>query len=218
MNIVKAINVVWHDNHLECGEREKSLGQQGCTIWLTGLPSSGKSTISFLLERELIKRGYITYVLDGDNIRHGLNKNLGFSKEDREENVRRVGEVAKLFADAGLIVVASLISPYQMQRNFVRNLHESVGLSFIEVFVDAPPNICECRDPKGLYKKARMGELKGFTGVDDPYEPPVYPEIVVKTAESPPNKCADKIITYLLDNGYLKSEYKYEANPPGILV
>lgn len=218
MNIVKAINVVWHENHLERGEREKNLGQQGCTIWFTGLPSSGKSTISFVLERELIKRGYVTYVLDGDNIRHGLNKNLGFSQKDREENVRRVGEVAKLFADAGIIVVASLISPYRVQRDFVRNLHVSAGLAFIEVFVDTPPEICECRDPKGLYKKARRGELKGFTGVDDPYEPPVHPEVVVKTVESPPNECADKIMSYLLDNGYLKSEYKCEANPPAMLV
>lgn len=203
MTIIKATNVVWHESHVERNVREKLLRQKGCTIWFTGLPSSGKSTTAFTLEHELIQRGFLSYVLDGDNIRHGLNKNLGFSEEDRMENIRRIGEVAKLFADAGLITMTSFISPYRRDRDHARRLHEEAGLTFIEVFVDAPAAICEERDPKGLYKKARDGEIKGFTGVDDPYEPPLNPELVVKTADKPPETLVKEILDYLYENELL---------------
>ncbi|NTW36663.1 MAG: adenylyl-sulfate kinase [Syntrophobacteraceae bacterium] len=207
MTTVKASNIVWHYTHVERSERERILNQKGCTIWFTGLPSSGKSTTAFTLEHELIKRGYPAYVLDGDNIRHGLNKNLGFSAEDREENIRRIGEVARLFADSGLIVMTSFISPYRKDRDSSRKLHEEADLGFIEVFVDTPVEICESRDPKGLYKKARSGELKGFTGVDDPYEAPVNPEILVDTFKCSPDECADQILDYLLSKGFTKAEH-----------
>lgn len=208
MTQIKATNITWHSTHVERREREEILKQRGCTIWLTGLPSSGKSTTAFTLEHELIKRGYAAFVLDGDNVRHGLNKNLGFSAEDREENIRRVGEVARLFADAGIIVTTSFISPYRGDRDKARKIHEEAGLCFIEVFVDTPVEICEKRDPKGLYQKARKGELRGFTGVDDPYEPPLEPELTLKTEEAGPEALTAQILDYLLDNGYLKGEVK----------
>jgi len=213
--LVKSTNIVWHSTHVERSERERILRQQGCTIWFTGLPSSGKSTTSFTLEHDLIKRGYLAYVLDGDNVRHGLNKNLGFSAEDREENVRRIGEVAKLFADSGVIVMTSFISPYLKDRELARKLHEESGLGFIEVFVDTPVEICEDRDPKGLYKKARKGERKGFTGVDDPYEAPANPEIVVNAFECSPEKCAAQILDYLFASGVIKTGAK-EGERSGI--
>ena len=203
MTTTKATNVVWHESHVERKEREKLLSQKGCTIWFTGLPSSGKSTTAFTLEHELIKRGFLAYVLDGDNIRHGLNKNLGFSAEDREENIRRIGEVAKLFADAGLITMTSFISPYRKDRDGARKLHEEAGLRFIEIFVDTPVEVCEQRDPKGLYQKAKRGEIKGFTGVDDPYEPPLNPELVIKTEESSPEVLVEGLLQYLISNGFL---------------
>jgi len=142
-------------------------------------------------------------VLDGDNVRHGLNKNLGFSAEDREENIRRIGEVAKLFADAGIITITSFISPYRNDRNRARTIHQDSGLTFIEIFIDTPVEICEERDPKGLYQKARRGEIKGFTGVDDPYEPPVNPELVLKTEDKSPEQIVDSIFEYLNKQGYL---------------
>ena len=145
----------------------------------------------------------MAYVLDGDNVRHGLNKNLAFSAEDREENIRRIGEVAKLFADAGIITITSFISPYRRDRNLARKIHTDAGLFFIEVFVDAPLEICEHRDPKGLYKKARMGEIKGFTGIDDPYEQPVHPDLVINTADTSPPEGAMKILGYLVEKGHL---------------
>jgi len=197
MTEIKATNVTWHESHVERQERERLLRQKGCTIWLTGLPSSGKSTAAFTLEHELLKRGRLAYVLDGDNIRHGLNKNLGFSAEDREENIRRIGEVAKLFADAGCITITSFISPYRKDRDQARSIHQAMGVKFFEVFIDAPVEVCEERDPKGLYKKARSGQLKGFTGVDDPYEPPLKPELVLNTAELSPAECAEKILALL---------------------
>jgi adenylylsulfate kinase len=206
MTVIKATNITWHSSHVDREKRENLLQQKGCTIWFTGLPSSGKSTAAFTLEHELMKRGYLAYVLDGDNIRHGLNKNLGFSAEDREENIRRIGEVAKLFADAGAITMTSFISPYRKDRDLARKLHNESGLSFIEVFVDTPVEVCEDRDPKGLYKKARRGELKGFTGVDDPYEPPLKPEMTVKPAENSPEEITAYLLTYLIDRGYLKNE------------
>ncbi|MFH1175921.1 MAG: adenylyl-sulfate kinase [Acidobacteriota bacterium] len=202
-----ATNVTWHESHVARADREQLLRQRGCTIWSTGLPSSGKSTTAFTVEHELTRRGYLAYVLDGDNIRHGLNKNLGFSAADREENIRRIGEVARLFADAGVITMTSFISPYRHDRDLARRLHTDSGLAFIEVFVDTPVEICEQRDPKGLYRKARLGELKGFTGVDDPYEAPLAPEITVRTAAAGPDLLARQILAYLLDGGFIASEF-----------
>lgn len=210
MRVTIAQNIVWHNTHVDRRDRERILRQQGCTIWFTGLPSAGKSTAAFTLEHGLIKRGYAAYVLDGDNIRHGLNSNLGFSLKDREENIRRIGEVAKLFADAGLLILTSFISPFRKDRELVRQLHKDAGLVFIEVYVDTPLEICESRDPKGLYKKARSGALKGVTGVDDPYEPPLTPEITLNTGVHSPEECAAQLLAFLLDNGHLKSEIKDE--------
>jgi len=199
----KATNVTWHSSHVEREMRENLLKQKGCTIWLTGLPSSGKSTTAFTLEHKLVQLGYLSYVLDGDNVRHGLNKNLGFSAEDRAENIRRISEVTKLFADAGVISITSFISPYRSDRDAARKLHETSNLTFIEVFIDTPVAICEERDPKGLYQKARKGEIKGFTGVDDPYESPLKPELTLKTEHVAPDKLADEIFEYLIERGYL---------------
>ena len=204
MTDIKATNIVWHYTHVERRDRERLLNQRGCTVWFTGLPSSGKSTTSFTLEHKLIQLGYLAYVLDGDNVRHGLNKNLGFSAEDREENIRRITEVARLFADAGVVVMTSFISPYRKDRDLARKLHEEAHLGFVEVFVGTPVGVCENRDPKGLYRKARRGELKGFTGVDDPYEPPLHPEIVVNTAECLPEECSEQVLAYLLAKGFVK--------------
>ncbi len=201
---VKATNVVWHFTQVSRTQRETLLNQRGGTIWLTGLPSSGKSTTAFALEHELIRRGFMAYVLDGDNIRHGLNKDLGFAAHDREENIRRVAEVAKLFADSGIIMITSFISPYRKERDFARQIHTQSGLDFTEVFIDTPVDVCEARDPKHLYAKARRGELKGFTGVDAPYEEPLDPEIVVKTAEHDPEAIALQMIYYLVKVGTLQ--------------
>jgi adenylylsulfate kinase len=176
-------NIVWHQGELTHADRCRRLKARGRTLWFTGLSGSGKSTIASALEAELVRRGVFAYRLDGDNIRHGLNVNLGFSPADREENIRRIGEVAKLFADAGVIAITSFISPYRADRAKVRALHEAAGLPFLEVFVNTPIEVCEARDPKGLYKKARAGEIRGFTGIDDPYEAPASPEIELMTAE-----------------------------------
>ncbi|MEE8170287.1 MAG: adenylyl-sulfate kinase [Phycisphaerae bacterium] len=203
MTEIKATNVVWHEGHVERSDRDGLLKQKGCTIWLTGLPSSGKSTLAFSVEHVLVQRGRLAYVLDGDNIRHGLNKNLGFSAQDRAENIRRIGEVSKLFADTGVITLASFVSPYRADRDGVRKLHEDAGLPFIEVFVDTPVNVCEQRDPKGLYKKARAGEIKGFTGVDDPYEPPAKPELVIQTGKDTPQEATVALVEYLHKRGLL---------------
>lgn len=172
-------NVTWQDGILDRERRWKALGQQGATIWFTGLPASGKSTVAGVVEERLIEAGRAAYRLDGDNLRHGICGDLGFSKEDREENVWRVGQVARLFADAGTIALVSLVSPYASDRERVRQLHERDGLAFVEVFVDTPATECARRDPKGLYAKARAGELNGLTGVDDPYERPVSAELVL---------------------------------------
>jgi adenylylsulfate kinase len=210
MTLLKATNITWHNTHVERKDREDLLKQQGCTLWFTGLPSSGKSTTAFSLEYELIKQGYLAYVLDGDNVRHGLNKNLGFSLEDREENIRRIAEVAKLFADSGVIAMASFISPYRKDRDLARRLHIETGLPFVEIFVDTPLEICEARDPKGLYQKARKGELKGFTGIDDPYEPPRKPELVLETERHLPDDLVSQIIAFLIEKRILTN------NPAGI--
>ena len=170
---------------------------------MTGLSASGKSTIASELERALVEMKLPAYRLDGDNIRHGLNANLGFSAEDRHENIRRIGEVAKLFADSGSIAITAFISPYREDRDAVRRMHEAAGLTFIEVFVDAPLAVCEERDPKGLYKKARAGELRGFTGVDDPYEPPSNPELVLRTREEALGECVERCMQALKAAGAL---------------
>lgn len=205
MSCPQSRNIVWHYTHVARKEREVLLNQQGCTIWFTGLPSSGKSTTAFALEHELIKRGYLAFVLDGDNVRHGLNKDLGFSARDREENIRRIGEVARLFADAGVILMTSFISPYCREREMARKIHDEAGLAFIEVFVDTPVETCEERDPKGLYKKARSGEIKGFTGVDDPYEPPSNPEVIIRTNEKEPHEIVNQLFDFLVNHGYVKN-------------
>ena len=200
---MRATNVVWHHNQVTRSDREELLGQRGGTIWLTGLPASGKSTTAFALEYALVKSGFTAFVLDGDNVRHGLNKDLAFSAKDREENIRRVAEVARLFAEAGLVAITSFISPYRKEREFVRRLHKDSGLHFSEVFIHTPVEVCEARDPKGQYARARRGELKGFTGVDDPYEPPLAPEMVVKTADHTPEEIVEQIISYLVSSGFL---------------
>jgi adenylylsulfate kinase len=203
MTEIRATNVVWHEGHVERPRRQRLLGQKGCTVWLTGLPSSGKSTIGFSLEHALIEQGRLSYVLDGDNIRHGLNKNLGFSAEDRAENIRRIGEVAKLFADAGAITVTSFISPYRADRDMVRKLHDDAGIPFVEVFVDTPIEVCEQRDPKGFYAKARSGQIKQFTGVSDPYEAPEKPEVVLKNGQAKLEESIATLLKYLGQRGLL---------------
>jgi adenylylsulfate kinase len=181
MTVQKATHITWHEGDVKREERQANLGQKGLTVWMTGLSASGKSTIAVALEKVLLARGRHAYRLDGDNIRFGLNRNLGFSAEDRAENIRRIGEVAKLFSDAGIITITSFISPYRQDRDQVRKLHDDAKLPFLEVYVDCPLDEAERRDPKGLYKKARAGEMKGFTGIDDPYEPPERPELVLRT-------------------------------------
>ena len=173
----KATNVHWHSGEVTREDRYKVLGHKGATLWFTGLSGSGKSTVAVALENALTARGKLCYRLDGDNIRLGINKNLGFSAEDRTENIRRIGEISKLFVDTGVIVLSSFISPYRADRDVVRALHEVDKMDFIEVHVDCALAEAEKRDPKGLYKKARAGEIKGFTGIDDPYEAPAKPEV-----------------------------------------
>ncbi len=196
-----ATNITWHEGTVTREERQRNLGQKGVTLWMTGLSASGKSTIAVALEQVLIQRGHHAYRLDGDNIRHGLNKNLGFSAEDRAENIRRIGEVAKLFADAGMITITSFISPYRADRDLVRKLHEDAGLPFLEVFVDCDIAVAEQRDPKGLYKKARAGEIKGFTGIDDPYEAPSNAELHLKTHELTVAESVEKLLDLLEREG-----------------
>ncbi len=191
----KATNIHFHAGQVTREGRAKSLGHKGCTVWMTGLSASGKSTIAVALEQRLLHRGFHAYRLDGDNIRMGLNKNLGFSAEDRAENIRRIGEVAKLFANAGVIAITAFISPYRADRNAVRALLEPG--EFIEIFVDTPLEVCEARDPKGLYKKARAGQLKGFTGIDDPYEAPEQPELVLDGGKKGIDELADEVLAFL---------------------
>ena len=195
----KASNVHWHEGEVTRKERNKLLGQKGATVWFTGLSGSGKSTVAVALEGALYEMGYLCYRLDGDNIRLGINKNLGFSAEDRTENIRRIGEISKLFVDTGVIVLSSFISPYRADRDVVRELHVTSGMEFIEVFVDVPLDVAESRDPKGLYKKARAGEIKGFTGIDDPYEAPVSPEIVLKSDEMSLEEEVEQVLDILYE-------------------
>ncbi len=194
-------NIVWHDHYVTKEERSKIKDQKPCILWFTGLSGSGKSTIANAVESRLVELRRHTYLLDGDNIRMGLNKGLGFSDEDRVENIRRIGEVSKLFVDAGTIVLTAFISPFQGDRDQVRALVEKD--EFIEVFVDTPLEICESRDPKGLYKKARAGEIPDFTGISSPYEAPENPEIHIETSKLGIEECTNVIIDYLLHNGFI---------------
>jgi adenylylsulfate kinase len=230
MSDVKATQITWHEGTVTAAERSKLLKQGGATLWFTGLSGSGKSTIAVALEQVLIQRGHAAYVLDGDNVRFGLNAGpkilietrgypeamakrfgLGFSAEDREENIRRIGEVAKLFADAGLFALTSFISPYRKDRDAVRAIHEknkTAAIPFIEVFIDAPIEICEQRDPKGLYKQARAalaaGKGMGFTGVDDPFEPPHHPELVIESGKKSVQEEVAQVLSYLEKRGLIR--------------
>ncbi|CAL9729318.1 adenylyl-sulfate kinase [Monosporozyma unispora] len=193
-----ATNITWHPN-LSYDERKELRKQAGCTIWLTGLSASGKSTIACALEQLLLQKGLAAYRLDGDNIRFGLNKDLGFSAEDRNENIRRISEVSKLFADSCTTSITSFISPYRADRDKARELHKEAGLRFIEVFVDVPLEVAEQRDPKGLYKKAREGIIKDFTGISAPYEAPLTPELHLRTDLKSIEECAEIIHQYLIN-------------------
>ncbi len=212
-------NVTWHEHSVTRPEREKLNGHAGCVIWFTGLSACGKSTISNLVDHKLHSRGLHSFVLDGDNIRHGLNAGpgmlkerhgeefakrfgIGFSAIDREENIRRIGAVAKLFSEAGLVTLTAFISPYRRDRDAVRA--SMPAGDFIEIFVDAPIEVCEKRDPKGLYKKARAGEIKGFTGIDDPYEAPAKPELVLDAGTKTAEVLADEVIAYLTKQGKIR--------------
>lgn len=198
----KATNITWHKGTIEKTDRERLLHQKGVVIWFTGLSGSGKSTLAHRIEEILFERGHLCFILDGDNIRHGLNKNLGFSPEDREENIRRIGEVSKLFTDAGLITMTAFISPYRGDRDKARNLLGKDG--FIEVYVKVPLEIAEERDPKGLYKKARAGEIKEFTGISAPYEEPANPELVIDTSQHDLEKSSLIVIDYLEKRGFIR--------------
>ena len=203
MSEQKATNITWHEGSVSREERQTLLNQKGVTVWMTGLSASGKSTIACILEQMLLHKKKHAYRLDGDNIRMGLNKNLGFSADDRAENIRRIGEVAKLFTDAGVIAITSFISPYKKDRDAVR-----AGMKpgeFIEVYVQVSLAEAERRDPKGLYKKARAGQLKNFTGIDDPYEAPEKPEILIETEKHKPDNSANVILEYLEGRGYLRA-------------
>ena len=203
MSQPKSKNLTWHEGQVSRGDCEKLLGQRGCTVWLTGLSGSGKSTLAVAAEKALHDRGRLTYILDGDNIRQGLNSNLGFSPEDRTENIRRIGEVAKLFTDGGAIVFSSFISPYRADRDQVREIM-SEG-DFVEVYVSASLEVCEGRDVKGLYKKARAGEIPEFTGISAPYEEPARAELVVDTGSQTLEESVATLIEYLEKSGYLSS-------------
>ena len=200
--VVKATNITWHQGDIKREDRERANGHQGAVVWFTGLSASGKSTLAHALENALFEKGCKTYVLDGDNIRHGLNKDLGFSPQDREENIRRIGEVAKLFADAGLIVLTAFISPYRSDREKARKLNPK---NFIEVYVKCNIDICEQRDPKGLYKKAKAGEIPEFTGISAPYEEPENPEIVIDTGQCTVEQAVNFLLTYLNQQGIISS-------------
>jgi len=202
MDTPKSQNITWHHAIITREDRERLLGQKGVTLWFTGLSRSGKSTLATEVERRLHARGYITFVLDGDNIRHGLNRDLGFSPEDREENIRRIGEVAHLFSQAGIINMTAFISPYRADRKKARDLANEGG--FIEIFCRCSLEACEKRDRKGLYKKARAGEILEFTGISAPYEEPEKPEITTDTDREGIEEGASKIISYLEKNGFIR--------------
>ena len=200
----KATNITWHERTVTAEDRLKRNGHSGAVLWFTGLSGSGKSTLACAVEQVLFNHGCYTYILDGDNVRHSLNKDLGFSPEDREENIRRIGEVAHLFSDAGTIAMTAFISPYAKDRRAARALEGR----FIEIFCDCPLEVCEERDPKGLYKKARAGEIKQFTGIDAPYEVPTDAELIVDTAGRTVDQCANDVVNYLEKNGIIP---KYQS-------
>ena len=196
-----ATNIVWHQHEINKETRGESLGQKPRVLWLTGLSGSGKSTLANLLEKKLHEQGKHTYLLDGDNVRHGLCGDLGFSDKDRVENIRRISEVAKLFVDSGMVVLTAFISPFQADRDFCRNL--LADGEFIEVYVDTPLEVCEQRDPKGLYKKARSGEIKHFTGIDSTYEAPQSPEVHLQYQDEPAEQTAERLFNLLEEKGLL---------------
>jgi len=191
-------NVIWHMHHVTKDDRAKQKQQRPCILWFTGLSGSGKSTIASAVEQKLFELGYHTYLLDGDNVRHGLNKDLSFTNEDRVENIRRIGELSKLMVDAGLLVMTAFISPFRSDRRMVRDLVQSY--EFIEVYMDTSLDECERRDPKGLYKKARKGEIKNFTGIDSEYEMPEKPEVVVDTVKYSISECANQVVAFLKEH------------------
>lgn len=191
--------MTWHHGQVSRSDRERLLGQRGCVVWFTGLSGSGKSTVAVAVEARLIGAGRLCYRVDGDNLRHGLNKDLGFSPIDRAENVRRTGEVCRILADTGVIVLASLVSPFRAEREHVRALHAEAGIPFLEVFVDVPLAVAESRDPKGLYRKARAGEIKDFTGVHQPYEAPAACDLTLPAATQSVDACALQVVQMLSD-------------------
>ena len=207
---MKTENTVWHEQNISKVQRASIKNQQPCLLWYTGLSGSGKSTVANAVDALLFKLGCHSYLLDGDNVRHGLNGDLGFSDESRVENIRRISEVSKLFLDAGLIVSTAFISPFAQDRNSARAKLEQG--EFIEVFIDTPIDVCEQRDPKGLYKKARAGEIKDFTGIDSTYDVPENPEIHVKTAQLSIQECAEQIVNYLAEQGFIKNNININNN------
>ena len=197
-------NVVWHDTTIINNDRNKLLKQKPFVLWFTGLSASGKSTLANIVEQKLFRMNYKTYLLDGDNVRHGLNRDLGFNEESRVENIRRIGEVSKLFLDSGIITLTAFISPFKSDRQLVRELFEQG--EFLEIFIDSSLEICEGRDPKGMYAKARSGEIKNFTGISSPYEPPENAEIHIINNSITLDEASDQIITYLIDKKLITQE------------
>ena len=204
MEKMKATNITWHGGEVSDADRSRILGQRGCVVWLTGLSGSGKSTIARVLESQLVGHGHLAYVLDGDNVRYGLNSDLGFSPDDRKENIRRISELSRLFADVGIITIAAFISPYRAGRARARRAAGSQR--FVECYIDVSLEECERRDPKGLYKQARAGEIADFTGIDAPYEAPEAPEVRITAEQATPEDAAGKIIEYLAEHGFLSAE------------
>lgn len=202
------VNIVWHQTTISKEDRQQRLGHKSCVVWFTGLSGAGKSTLANAVEQKLHQRGIHSYVLDGDNIRHGLNRGLGFGQEDRKENIRRIGEVAKLFVDAGVITLTAFISPFREDRELARSLVDAG--EFVEVYVKCPLEECERRDPKGLYRRARKGEIGNFTGISSPYEEPVAPELVIGSAEQSVEQSAEIILAYLQERGIIP----FPVSPP----
>lgn len=225
-------NITWHDHNVSRGEREKLNGHRGCVIWFTGLSGSGKSTVANLVEQKLYQRGVRSFLLDGDNVRYGLNAGpdileerhgsefaqrfgLGFSAQDREENIRRIGAVSKLFSEAGVIALTAFISPYRRDRDAVRaTLNDG---DFLEIFIDTPIEVCEQRDPKGLYKKARAGQIKGFTGIDDPYEAPAQPELRLEGGDKAADTLAEEVVSYLERAGVIPAVERSQSARQGMV-